>query len=655
MIRHLSTMALCAVLLAACGGAPAAPAPTAVPIAAPTSAPAAPTVAPTTAPAAGETRTITDASGAQVAVPAAPQRVVTLTEIDLDSALALGVTPVGSVNGRGQAGLPAYLGQRIAGIESVGSLAEPSLEQLAALKPDLILAGSGITQLEPLLPDLQKIAPVVKTYATGDDWKQAFAGAAAALGRADEAEAFLAEYESRAAEVRALLPADAPAEASIVRWMAEGPVVMAPTTFASLVLADVGLARPAAHAELAGSHGAHSDPLSLEQLEVIDSGWLFIGSLNAEGSAALDAARANPLFQQLDVVQAGRVATVDGTVWTSVGGPLAALTVLDDVEAAVGGASAAVPAAQDASAAFPVTVAHKYGETTISARPERIVTVGLTDHDALLALGVKPVGVTEWFGEQPYATWPWAQDKLGDAKPVVLKTGESGINFEAIAALKPDAILALYSGLTQEEYDLLTQIAPTIAQPAGYVDYGIPWQELTRTVGTVVGQAAQADALVAGVEAKLAAMKAAHPEFAGASAIVATPYEGIWVYGPEDARGRFLTALGFELPAGLVEITGAEFGGNLSMERADLLNVDVIIWLDPDEAQGPLGGPVYASLPVHTEAREVFLDSYDDPLGAATSFVSVLSLPFLLDGLVPRLAAAVDGDPATVVEQTVHP
>ena len=103
------------------------------------------------------------------------------------------------------------------------------------------------------------------------------------------------------------------------------------------------------------------------------------------------------------------------------------------------------------------------------------------------------------------------------------------------------------------------------------------------------------------------------------------------------------------LPAGLAEVTGAEFGGNLSMERADLLDVDVIIWLDADEAQGPLGGPVYSSLDVHTQGREVFLDSYDDPLGGATSFVSVLSLPYLLDGLVPQLAAAVDGDPATEV------
>jgi iron complex transport system substrate-binding protein len=314
--------------------------------------------------------------------------------------------------------------------------------------------------------------------------------------------------------------------------------------------------------------------------------------------------------------------------------------------------AAPTEAAPAAEGAFPVTIEHKYGSTEISAAPERIVTVGLTDHDALLALGVAPVGVTEWFGEQPYATWPWAQDELGDAEPVVLTTAD-GINFEAIAGLQPDAILALYSGITQEEYDLLSQIAPTVAQPADYVDYGIPWQELTRTVGAVVGKAAEADTMVQEVEARFEQVRAEHPQFEGATSIVATPYQGIWVYGPEDPRGRFLTMLGFELPEGLAEVSGSEFGGNLSMERADMLDVDVIIWLDAADAEGELGGPVYASLPVHTEGREVFLSSYDDPLGGATSFVSVLSLPFLLDGLVPRMADAVDGDPATVVETTV--
>lgn len=305
----------------------------------------------------------------------------------------------------------------------------------------------------------------------------------------------------------------------------------------------------------------------------------------------------------------------------------------------------ATPAAEVVEAganAFPVSIEHKYGSTEITKQPERIVTVGLTEQDALLALGIVPVGTTEWFGEYPGAIWPWAQEALGDAPIPELVGDAAAINFEKLSALKPDLILALYAGLTQEQYDILAQIAPTVAQPAAYVDYGIPWQELTRTVGLTVGQAEQADQLVKEVEARFEQALAEHPEFDGASSIVATPYEGIWVYAGEDVRGRFLNALGFKLPEGLTEITGDEFGGNLSFERADLLDVDVIIWLDADEAQGPLGGPVYQNLAVHTEGREVHLDSYDDPLGGATSFVSVLSLPFLLDGLVPQLAAALD-------------
>ena len=139
-----------------------------------------------------------------------------------------------------------------------------------------------------------------------------------------------------------------------------------------------------------------------------------------------------------------------------------------------------------------------------------------------------------------------------------------------------------HSGLADQDYKLLSAIAPTIAQPSEYIDFGIPWDELTRKVGQVIGMAAEADALVADVEAQFAAAREAHPEFVGATSVMATPYEGIWVYGPEDVRGRFLTALGVELPADLAEVTGAEFGGDLSDERVDLLDVDVIVWLDAE-------------------------------------------------------------------------
>jgi iron complex transport system substrate-binding protein len=300
---------------------------------------------------------------------------------------------------------------------------------------------------------------------------------------------------------------------------------------------------------------------------------------------------------------------------------------------------------------FPVTIEHKYGSTTLTKKPERIVTVGLTDQDALLALGITPVGTTEWLGgNYPGAVLPWAQDKLGDEIPEVIGDA-SAINFETITALKPDVILALFSGVTQDEYALLSQIAPTVAQPSAYVDYGIPWQEQTRTVGRVVGMAVEADALVKGVEERFEQIRAEHPEFEGATAVAVSTSERLYVYGPEDARGRLLTSLGFVLPEGLSEVTGEEFGGTLSEEQVDLLDVDVIIVLDADKAEGPLGGPIYSSLDVAREKREVFIGSSNQLLNDATFFVSVLSLPYVLETLVPRLAAAVDGDPNTSADQ----
>jgi iron complex transport system substrate-binding protein len=266
---------------------------------------------------------------------------------------------------------------------------------------------------------------------------------------------------------------------------------------------------------------------------------------------------------------------------------------------------------------------------------------------------VVPVATTEWFGEKPGAVWPWATAALGSApKPEVL-TNTDGIQFEKVAALRPDLILGIYSGLTNEDYATLSKIAPTVAQPKNAVGYGVSWQDLTRTVGTAVGRTQQAAKVVGDVEAKVAEAKTAHPEFAGKTALMATTYEGYYVYGPQDARGRLLTDLGFTLPDGLAEITGKEFGANLSKERTDMLDADVLIWLgdkyDTDKAKVQ-ADPLYAKLKVKTEGRDVYLEN-EELVGAATSFVTPLSLPYLLDKLVPQLAAAVDGNPATPVQR----
>jgi iron complex transport system substrate-binding protein len=132
---------------------------------------------------------------------------------------------------------------------------------------------------------------------------------------------------------------------------------------------------------------------------------------------------------------------------------------------AVCGGGPAAPGAPSggAAAAFSVTITHKYGDTTITAPPTRVVSLGYTDQDAILALGVVPVAIREFTGNQPSATWPWARDRLQGQQPQVLPV--SGIGPETPAGLRPDLIIAVSAGLTKEDYDLYSRIGPVLAQP----------------------------------------------------------------------------------------------------------------------------------------------------------------------------------------------
>ncbi|MFC4589119.1 iron-siderophore ABC transporter substrate-binding protein [Sphaerisporangium corydalis] len=317
-------------------------------------------------------------------------------------------------------------------------------------------------------------------------------------------------------------------------------------------------------------------------------------------------------------------------------------------------ATTAPSAAAPTKSAFPVTIPHKFGETTIKSEPKRIVTVGLTDQDAVLALGKVPVGTTDWVGGYKGAIGPWATPKLGGAAvPTMLTDTGTGPQVEKIAALAPDLILSLYGGITKEQYETLSKLAPVVAQPKEYNDYGIPWQQQTEVIGKALGKEDEAKKLVSGVEARFADLKKQHPEFGGVSAVVATPYEGFFVFGSQDPRSRTLAALGFSLPADLDKVIGDTYGANISKERSDLLDQGVTVWTVPDLDKGPAAlhaEKVYKDLKVVKEGREVFIGESTD-YGKAYSFVTVLSLPYTLDRLVPQLTAAVDGNPGTEVTQ----
>lgn len=307
-------------------------------------------------------------------------------------------------------------------------------------------------------------------------------------------------------------------------------------------------------------------------------------------------------------------------------------------------------AQSDADAAFPVTVTHKFGSTTITKAPERVVAIGFTDQDPLLALGVTPVAVRYWYGDESDGIFPWGDELAGDAQPVVLNMAFGSLNYEAILALKPDLISAVYSGITQEEYDTLSQIAPTIAQSADYIDFGIPWQETTRLIGAALGKSAEADQLVTDAEAKLVAAREENPQFAGKNVVVAYAYKpgSYGFYTSQDPRGRFFTDLGFTIPDDLVQLAGDSFYADIDAERIDLLDRDLLVVVGLQFVEGGREGieadPLLSQLKVVKEGRVLFVPGDVDD---ALQFNTVLSLPFLIDGVLPALQAAVDGAAST--------
>lgn len=289
---------------------------------------------------------------------------------------------------------------------------------------------------------------------------------------------------------------------------------------------------------------------------------------------------------------------------------------------------AAPPAASgSAAAAFPVTIEHKFGSTTIPAKPQRIVTVGWNDQDFVLSLGEVPVSTREWFTEYP--TYPWVAPRLGGRK---LPTFSAEINYEAIVKQRPDLILAIYETIDKETYEKLSQIAPTVVQSSAYPDEETPWDVQTLTTGRAIGKAAEAQALVAKVKAKFDAARKANPQFAGKVLVEDYgPEKGQhWLVPAKDPRRALFDALGFQAQSASADV---------SEERLDLLDRDVLFINGATKAD-MLKSPVFSRLKVVRENRTVYT-SFETPLAGALSYSGPDALLYALDLLLPQLKAAV--------------
>jgi iron complex transport system substrate-binding protein len=287
-----------------------------------------------------------------------------------------------------------------------------------------------------------------------------------------------------------------------------------------------------------------------------------------------------------------------------------------------------------------VTVKHAFGETKIPAPPQRVVSAGFTEQDDLLALGVVPIAVTDWWGEQPFGVWPWAQPRLGPAKPELLSLAD-GIQVDRIAALKPDLIVATNAGLDQDTYTKLSEIAPTIPQ-SGQDAFFEPWKDQATTIGAAVFKFDEMAALIEGVDDKFTAIGESNPQFSGKKALL---LQGTFVDDSAVAtvagwRTDFLTQMGLVVPD---NINAFGRGHRAYIPRDQMVSVldaaDVLIWTtESNEDEARLAeDPTFRELKATAAERNVFTGK---DLAGAIAFSSPLSYPVVADHLPPALAKA---------------
>lgn len=295
----------------------------------------------------------------------------------------------------------------------------------------------------------------------------------------------------------------------------------------------------------------------------------------------------------------------------------------------------ASPAA-DASA-FPVTIAHAFGETTISSLPERIV---LTDEnaalDSLLALGVRPAGMMiggGYIGELA----PWAVAAGADTIPVIPGTPDGEIDFEAIAAAQPDLILTSWA--TQDTYDTLSTIAPTIVYKASDSE---TWQDIQRTAGQATGRRAQAEAVIAETEAVIAAQQPRLEPYRDLTVAVAYFWFDQFLVNGQDAPiGRILAAYGLDVVS-----PGSADAGSIDMLSLEQVNVvdgaKVLIAADflPDQTAAQEANALFRALPAMQRGGYILLPP---EMAQALYLESSLSTQWAVPRLVDAVIAGAEG------------
>ncbi|MBE5919629.1 MAG: iron-siderophore ABC transporter substrate-binding protein [Pseudobutyrivibrio ruminis] len=297
---------------------------------------------------------------------------------------------------------------------------------------------------------------------------------------------------------------------------------------------------------------------------------------------------------------------------------------------------------------FPITIKHAFGETTIESKPERIVNLGWANQDTTLALGVVPVGVSAanygMMTDNKLHLWTdEAFADLGVENPNVFND-ETGWDYEAIAACEPDIIIASYSGFTEEEYNLLSEIAPVV--PFLETAWKTNWREQTITNATAMGMKSEGEKLVDETDALIAEKLADYPELNGKTAgyfwISQDDMSTFYAYLPNDPRASYLNDLGLKTPESILSLASSteDFSVTISREKTETLNdVDImVVYGDEGLLEAMQADPLMSQIPAVKNGAVVLIDS-TTVLAAATT-PSILSIPYAIDDYLSLLSEA---------------
>ncbi|MFD7972411.1 iron-siderophore ABC transporter substrate-binding protein [Streptomyces clavifer] len=305
------------------------------------------------------------------------------------------------------------------------------------------------------------------------------------------------------------------------------------------------------------------------------------------------------------------------------------------------------------SGQFPVTVKHALGTTVVPSKPKRVATVNWANEEVPLALGVVPVGMAKAnFGDDDGdGVLPWTEKRLKelDAKTPVLFDETDGIDFEAVADTKPDVILAAYSGLTEQDYETLSQIAPVVAYPEAA--WATPWRDIIRQNSKAIGLADEGDKLIGDLEGQIGKTAAKYPQLKGKTAMFMTHVSSkdvseVGFYTTHDTRTQFFTDLGMKIPASISGPSEStkKFVLTKSAERIDDFNdVDIITGYGDDtgELLKALKDDPLTSKLAAVKRGSIYLLPGSTPLATAAN-PTPLSIPYVLDDYVKALAEAAD-------------